>query len=105
VSRAYLVQEGAVADLLPKAEYHHGGACGEHGGAGIPEKRALRPHGSTNASPAQLANESSRVKCFLFTDLWLLQEDGDSCIINTLSPVYYHIKLNYTSTTKCIVTP
>jgi hypothetical protein len=59
-----LVQEGAVADLLPKAEYRHGGACGEQGGAGIPEKRALRPHGSTNASPAQLANKSSRVKCF-----------------------------------------
>lgn len=45
-SRAYLVQEGAVADLLPDAEHGQGGGSGEHGGAGVPEQRALRPHGS-----------------------------------------------------------
>ena len=49
-SRILLVQEVVVADLLPEVEHRHDVAYGEHVSAGVPEKRALLPHGHNNTS-------------------------------------------------------
>ena len=43
--RSDLVQQRAVGDLFPDAEHDSRGHSGEHGGAGVPEQRAVRPHG------------------------------------------------------------
>ena len=49
-AKLYLVQEVVVADLLPEVEHRHDVAYGEHVSAGVPEKRALLPHGHNNTS-------------------------------------------------------
>jgi len=40
-----LVQQCPVGDLFPEAEHDSRGRSSEHGGAGVPEQRAVRPHG------------------------------------------------------------
>jgi len=45
VRRRDLLQQRAVGDLFPEAEHDSRGHSGEHGGAGVPEQRAIRPHG------------------------------------------------------------
>jgi len=40
-----LVQQRAVGYLLPEAEHDSRGDSGEHGGAGVPDQRPVRPHG------------------------------------------------------------
>jgi hypothetical protein len=56
-SKAYLVQEAAVADLLPKVKHRHASVYNEHDSIGIPEKRALQPHGHSNASYIEETNQ------------------------------------------------
>ena len=43
--RVDLFQQRAVGDLLPEAEHDCHGESGEHGGAGVPDQRVLRPLG------------------------------------------------------------
>ena len=43
--RRDLLQQRAVGDLFPEAEHDSRGHSGEHGGAGVPEQWAVRPHG------------------------------------------------------------
>ena len=40
-----LFQQRAIGDLLPEAQHGSHGESGEHGGAGVPDQRVLRPHG------------------------------------------------------------
>jgi len=47
--RVDLFQQRAVGDLLPEAEHDCHGESGEHGGAGVADQRALRPHGPQSA--------------------------------------------------------
>ena len=40
-----LFQQRAIGDLLPEAQHGSHGESGEHGGAGVPDQRVLRPLG------------------------------------------------------------